>query len=307
MNKLHRCIASLKFEALRKIFKHNPIVLIDLLEFPMYIDLATPGISKVLYIDKVREQDMIKLIKEYINAADGDVIDCGSNMGFYPLLIDRLIGSHRKLIMIEPDPRNYKVLSKNIALMKSDDNRITLNAAISDFDGEVTLDVSTASNLNKVVRDSMRGFSVNENRINVRSFSLDSIVDTYKLRPTFLRMDIEGHEVEVLRGMRKTIKSAAPGFVIFFEIHPKEYTVDRSIIEQLEFLFINGFDAKVLVSAGEVRPQKYIDLGLYPDDVIETDGYTRGIYRNVTNSEAAALVSSTPKSSRYILLQKRSY
>lgn len=306
MNKFRRYIGSLKFEVIRKFSRANPIKLIDLREFPMYIDLETPGISKVLFINKERELDMIKLMKEYINAAKGDVIDCGSNMGFYPLLIDRLIGPDRKLLMIEPDPRNFRVLLKNMSLMKSDSNRVALNAAISESSGEVILDVSTASNLNKVVRDSVRN-PPRENSICVRSFSIDSIVEAHHLRPTFLRMDIEGHEVEVLRGMRKTIENAISGFVIFFEIHPKEYSKERSIIEQLEFLFSNGFNAQVLVSAGEVRPPKYIDLGLYPDEVIETDGYTRGIYRNVSNSDAFALVSSTPKSSRYILLQKGSH
>ena len=36
----------------------------------------------------------------------------------------------------------------------------------------------------------------------------------------FVRMDIEGSEVEVLEGMKRTLKAANPGFKILLELHP---------------------------------------------------------------------------------------
>ena len=56
--------------------------------FPMYLDLKTPGISKRLAIHKSREDDMIQVIKEELKPGM-TVIDCGSNIGFYPLLRDK--------------------------------------------------------------------------------------------------------------------------------------------------------------------------------------------------------------------------
>ena len=82
-------------------------------EFEMYLDLITPGISKTLAVNKSREDDMIQVIKEVLKPGM-TVIDCGSNIGFYPLLEAKILKNNGTIYAIEPDIRNYNLLKKNV-------------------------------------------------------------------------------------------------------------------------------------------------------------------------------------------------
>ena len=278
----------------------NKIIKRKLKEVTMLLDTQTDGISRTLCLKRVREEDMVFLMKKYIKKGQV-IIDCGSNIGFYPLLESKLVGDNGHLVCIEPDFRNYKLLQKNIALI-SDVKTDLFNIAISDKKGTMSLDIGGPSNLNKIVR-SDREIALNS--VDVEVDTIDNLMGKLHLKPDFIRMDIEGHEVEVLSGMRDTIKNAASGFVIFFELHPNEYDETHSLEGQLEFLYEEGFECEVIVSAGEPIPALYKKLGYSPDMVIKTDNLERGIYYNVNRKDSIKLATSLPKCSRYILLQKK--
>lgn len=266
----------------------------------MYIDFQTPGISSALYVYKTREQDMINLIKHTIPQT-GDIIDCGSNMGFYPILESKYICSTQRIVCIEPDPRNFSILQINQNFIEADS--ILIQSAVSDSDKAATLDVGSASNLNKIVPSSANYSSSVEL---VQCYSIDTLVQKYHLSPSFLRMDVEGHEVEVIRGMRNTLLNAQLGFILFFEVHPNEYNDEHSLAKELTWLFQHGFTTKYLVSAGSATPPGFEALNLIPDYTIHTDNFQRGVYSNVSNSDAIHLTSIKPKAVRYILLKKTS-
>lgn len=115
-----------------------------------------------------------------------------------------------------------------------------------------------------------------------------------------IRMDAEGHEVEILRGMRNTSLQANAGFSIVIEVHPSAYSSSRSFTDELNFLFDNDFGARFIVSAGQPVPPLYKSLGLSPSDTMVSDGFERGIYSHVPRDAAISLVTALPKCSRYI-------
>lgn len=269
--------------------------------FSMYLDFTTPGISKTLAVKGTREEDMIYLIKKYLKPGY-DVIDCGSNIGIYPIFESLIIGPNTNMLCIEPDPRNFELLEKNVKLINPLVKVNTLNIAISDKVGVASLDVDCASNLNKIT--SKKSSSENNTGIQVQTDTVDNLVGRYGLNPMFLRMDIEGHEVEVISGMQETLTNAPSGFILFFEIHPKEYSEEHSLSNQLDFLFSIGFNCEVIVSAGIPIPTQFQKLGYTPDKIIKSDGMKRGLYYSVSNEDSSILTSSLPKCVRYILLKK---
>jgi hypothetical protein len=114
-----------------------------------------------------------------------------------------------------------------------------------------------------------------------------------------LRMDIEGHEVQVLKSLAnraETEKSVqwAPRRIIF-EGHAWEYSTSgqNSMRPVIERLFRFGYHARYLCNAMEhfspIRSRGYT-----PEVVIDAGVRYYGIYENVKNNDGVQLISEEP-------------
>ena len=101
--------------------------------------------------------------------------------------------------------------------------------------------------------------------------------------PNFIKMDIEGHEVEALEGMYNTLRDARPPVKILMEVHPMYYSKTHSLEKQLRRLIDIGFNTKYVISAGVARPDFFAKHGYEPIEVLYTGGWYRGIYTNISN------------------------
>ena len=273
----------------------------------MYLDLQTEGISHVLAVDGIREADKIEIIEQELR--EGMVVlDCGSNIGFYPLLEASIVKESGKVFAFEPDPRNYDLLIKNININLYEGIIKPINMAVSDKSGESQIIIATRSNLSKVVTENdkeyLKKHSI-EDRINIQSKSVDEFCEGKNIELDFVRMDIEGYEVEVFRGMKKTFGASKKGFKVLMELHPDLYSENRSLAVELEKLFQLNFKAKVIISASEPRPEKFVDLGYTPLREIKSDGFVHGWYENIKNKDVVELTCYQPKLSRYLLIEKQ--
>ncbi len=290
-----------------KIILRKSIILSKLKEFEMYLDLVTPGISKTLFVHKTREDDMIQVIKEVLKPGM-TVIDCGSNIGFYPLLEANILKNSGAIYAIEPDQRNYKLLEKNITLSPYGKIIKPYEMAVSNQNGVSKMFVAEQSNLNKLSSKDDKTFSkrhVVDGTVDVKTITMDDFCNHENIIPDFIRMDIEGFEVEVFQGMKNLFTNAKSGFMVFLELHPHAYSEERSFAGELEKLFKLGYFAKIIISAGEPIPAKYKELGYTPTKEIESDGFIRGFYENVKKEDVISLTCYQPKTSRYILLEKQ--
>jgi len=274
--------------------------------FDMHLDLQVEGISRTLAFYKTREEDMIQVIKEYLKEGM-TVLDCGSNIGFYPLLEAEIMKNNGQIYAFEPDERNFVLLEKNIQLCPYGETIKPYNMAVSNKSGTERMFVATASNLNKLYSNDDQDFIERhtvEESVDVETITVDDFCSRENVQIDFLRMDIEGYEVEVFQGMRGTFKNAQSGFMVLLELHPHAYSEDRSFASELKLLFDQGFIAKVLISAGVPIPKSYSNLGYKPIKEVQDGNFTRGWYENISKEHVIELTCSQPKASRYILLQK---
>ena len=274
--------------------------------FDMYLDLQVQGISRTLAFYKTREEDMIQVIQEYLKK-DMIVLDCGSNIGFYPLLEAEILKGGGKIFAFEPDIRNFAMLKENIQLCSYGKTIKPFNMAVSNKTGTEKMFVATQSNLNKLYSSDDQAFidrHTIEESIDVDTITVDDFCLRENVQIDFLRMDIEGYEVEVFQGMRDTFKNAQSGFMVLLELHPHAYSEDRSFASELKLLFDQGFIARVLISAGVPIPKSYSNLGYKPIKEVQDGNFTRGWYENISNEHVIELTCLEPKVSRYILLQK---
>ncbi len=132
-------------------------------------------------------------------------VDIGAHVGHYAVRLSRNYG---KVIAIEPDPYNFEGLLKNLELNHVKNVR-ALNIAASSKRGTSILYSTGMGSRLDVVR-------VHKRVYNVQTDLLDNVVD----HADVVKIDTEGHELEVLKGAPRLI-AQKPLFVI--EDHTKTF------------------------------------------------------------------------------------
>jgi FkbM family methyltransferase len=140
-------------------------------------------------------------------------VDIGAHIGYYTLLLAKRVGPTGRVFAFEPLPVNFALLQKNIEL-----NRLqrvqTFPQAVFSRDVELTLtvpdDLPNSGNASLVGAEGTK-------RLRVPAVTLDSVSAGYGLRPDFLKIDVEGAELDVLLGAKETLARSRPKMLI--ELH----------------------------------------------------------------------------------------
>jgi FkbM family methyltransferase len=130
------------------------------------------------------------------NIRPGDVVfDIGANVGFYTLLASKL-AAHGSVVAFEPLPRNLALLERHLRLNEVCNVRV-LPIAVSSQSG--TARFAAAHN------PAMGGLT-DSGDLEVTTASLDALIANGAIpRPSFLKIDVEGAEHDVLTGAAKLL------------------------------------------------------------------------------------------------------
>ncbi len=131
----------------------------------------------------------------------GDVVlECGGHHGCSAILLSNWVGDSGKVVTFEPLQSNFEILEQNVRLNRLS-NVIPKMEAAGAKAGTITFDEASS------------GISSTGKGVTVRVSRLD---DYGYLNPTFLKIDVEGFELQVLQGA-KAILSTRPKLEI--EVH----------------------------------------------------------------------------------------
>lgn len=132
---------------------------------------------------------------------DGKVTwDVGGNAGFYGALLSKLVGPSGKVFGFEPVPDTFKMMCANQQTAQCT-NVFPMNIALSDHDGVMPMSFNPSYN-----SVSSLEVSAGDATIDVRVASGDGLVASGECQvPAMVKMDIEGHELKALQGMKKTL------------------------------------------------------------------------------------------------------
>jgi FkbM family methyltransferase len=141
------------------------------------------------------ETEQTRYLFEQMKARGCDLfVDVGANIGFYAVQV-ALRGLSRNILAFEPDEWNRLQLGANILINRVIGKITVRDQAVSSFSGTVAF--SPASNT-----------STGQSRVDERGrgaavpcVSLDDVVADSGRR-IFIKMDIEGHELAAIRGMK---------------------------------------------------------------------------------------------------------
>ena len=158
--------------------------------------------------DKMFLEEMDK-IKKYIKPGD-TVIDIGGNLGFFILLLNELVGPSGKIFSFEPS----RILKARLeATVKNNNlqNINILNHALGESDGVTTLHYNPKqSGLTSIVTNFSEG-SLSEE---ITVTTLDKFSEQIPNRVSFIKIDTEGYEPQVLKGSMELIIRDKPTIYI---------------------------------------------------------------------------------------------
>ena len=174
------------------------------------------------------------------------VVDLGANIGYFTCLLAKIVGEGGKVFAFEPDPRNLKLLRRNI--QENDyKNVIIVDKAVSDVNGSCTLYSSQKKFGANRIFESKKKQTHDFIPIKSETICLDDYFEKQNLlkKIDFIKIDVEGSEFRAFNGMKKILE-LNNNLKIFTEIAPSLLEDAGSSGKQvLDFLqehkFINFF------------------------------------------------------------------
>lgn len=184
------------------------------------------------------EETATRMLAEQVHLGPGEIaLDIGANIGWYSVLLDRLASRGASVLAFEPDPLNFRLLQENLALNATTKVEAVQNA-VADVNSTMRLYLYDTKNLG---RHSL--LPINQGQfVEVKTIAIDAFLAERGCRPEqvkFIKMDVEGYELFVLKGMPQLLQTVP---LIFMEFSPE--TMRRNQIDPHELLRVmshNGF------------------------------------------------------------------
>ncbi|MBL7963116.1 MAG: FkbM family methyltransferase [Flavobacteriales bacterium] len=147
------------------------------------------------------------------------VVDAGGHFGYYTELALRAIGGNLRVELFEPSPIALEVLQKTLAGPLKEGVVRCHKQALGDAPGQLTLHLPAQGSsyaslhpFDPLTRDHVRAAQ----QIDVEVTTLDAHCAAYGIeRILLLKIDVEGHELHVLRGARGLLQRGAIRFIQF--------------------------------------------------------------------------------------------
>ena len=136
--------------------------------------------------------------------------DLGANAGFFSLIAAKAVGPAGRVYSFEPLASTAAELRANVALNSLDQVEV-VEAAVSDTVGEAMF-VEGDSSLEAHLSPEDDGSGSR-----VATTTIDAVVGDGFRAPDLVKIDVEGAEEAVIRGMRETLEAARP--IIICEMH----------------------------------------------------------------------------------------
>ena len=178
------------------------------------------------------------LIMEFLLHKDSVFFDVGANKGEYAYCAEKLIGSNH-IFLFEPEKKLFKQLK---AIFK---NCRVFDIALSDTKGTHSFKTPVINGIADNCLSSLEIENKEDNETealvyNVKTDTLDNFIRDSATLPDLIKIDVEGHELAVLKGGENYISSYHPTLIIELE---QRHHRDIKIESVFESFKVKGYNA----------------------------------------------------------------
>lgn len=159
------------------------------------------------------EPETLQLMRKRLRPGDV-MVDVGANCGLYTLVAAQAVGASGRIIALEPSPREFERLERNVGLNGLRQVRC-IAAAAADQAGQATLSVAQppfAGHNTLGRRFAYAAVALAEQRT-VPAITLDGLLRD-EIRCDLIKLDIEGAELSALRGAAASLARLRPALLV---------------------------------------------------------------------------------------------
>lgn len=185
----------------------------------------------------------------------GDIVfECGTHHGLTAMLLSKWVGDEGKIVSFEINQHNAAIARKNFELNKINNVILEEKGLGSQKSSQKIFNKSNSSVTpsNVISLGWLKNFIYGTNEVEI--IALDDYVKTQSILPTFLKIDVEGYESEVLKGATEILKTLPK---LEIEIHTEILSRYNTSVEEIfELIDIQSYQTWVQWS-DEEEPQPF--------------------------------------------------
>lgn len=172
-----------------------------------HFDFSNP-LNRLVYFKHYERNDLMHLLSH--TKAGDCCIDIGANFGAYTLYLGQKVGSEGRVFAFEPHPEVFSRLRRNIAL-NPHMNITALPFALSSSTRKGTMHLHPENtDIGAIDCNSSAAYTKEINLITLDEFIIQEKISKVNL----IKMDVEGHELSVLEGAKKTLRNGAVDYIL---------------------------------------------------------------------------------------------
>lgn len=186
-------------------------------------------------------------------------VDAGAHFGAYSFVLARLVGNDGRVIAIEPIAEDAELIARAARTLRLPISVVC--CALSSGTGEATLRVPRLGGAQKTALATLGETAQTGDAVDVESRRvpvqrLDDVLRDMDRPVSFVKIDVEGHELEVLDGAKQTLAEHRPNILI--EINHD--LGDRPVETVFDRILAHGYRGEFLEAGRFRRPLSTFDV-----------------------------------------------